>query len=1166
MGIESCIDQQDLKAFALGHLDEDRSEAIAAHLSACARCEETMAGFDDTDDSMLAAVREAAGEPAALATAIPAEAVLQQIANPWSGAGNAEKPASTGEWIRDYELLEPLGHGGMGTVYKAVHARLQRPVAIKLLPSRRLRDPDAVARFEREMKAIGRLDHPAIVRATDAGDADGTHFLVMDYVDGIDLSQLIKLTGPIDVASACEVIRQAAIGLQYAHEQGLIHRDVKPSNLMMEVSLKDGQGSSTRDKTATVKLLDLGLALFGAASEAVDELTTVGQLMGTLDYMAPEQADDSHDVDARADVYSLGATMFKLLTGTAPYETSERRTPLQKMKALATIDAPSVKTRQPCLPDEVAAIVDRMLLRDPGLRFQTTAEVAQAVAPFCGGHRLAALTQQAMQSRHHSLSDEPSSRHVESNKPARHQVEPAIAGMPDAVAVIKDVAMAARVTGVMWPPRRLITRSVMATLGIVFVIAAGILIRIRTDTGTLIIECTTSDLPVEIRQGKEAVKQMTLLTGENKITLRSGSYEIVLPTKYDSLTLDAGKFELSRGGEWIARISEKAESTPIADVGDNSTELVDTVDLLPPQSAKFTGPSVTPDVAHIITDPIRQVEFQRLRDRYAELLRKIDALQDSLNADTVNLGDDHARVRMLQDALQVAKYQSDEVRGEMQMMLKMEEMTAEETAISAAKRTEAESVKPASTDTPQPLYAGKTFDQWLQVIQTERSTEELAKAIDAIGILGHGEHDRQAADAILNVIDRCKYVNPQRQTDDQGKLIVTAIRAIRSLNADEIIDTIVEGFKDRKPSVHEFVLDGLLQRPDMMTHGGGSNLVIGQTSLGSREPLASMLQASEPFAVQLIKLSEMNSGTLSPEVYPTILGNWDASDPVFNYIQSHVGISKPSSAVESYLRKFTVDPEKVPADKSLPYAAVPAARMLARHIPEDVFARIFVRAIQDNVRIGGTSQSGNGGLFGGGSPPSLLFPQMDAWHGLSELGSHAQSALPFMLEIIRHAADEDSIYNTAALVYWSRSEKPGYLYTANMRLFAIEFIALTETKNPAALDCFRAEFTRLIGHAPADRAFELKPGRQELLLSSDEVLSHGFSPSVWGKEPPKISPIDIELTNSCILAWKAITGSNPRFATGNCSGTLATLQLEDGYTNSRMPKFVSLEPDDRNTK
>ena len=1154
MGLETCIDQQDLKAFALGHLDEDRSDAIAAHLSACSRCEETMAGFDDTDDSMLAAVREAAGEPAALVTATPADAVLQQIANPWRETGDSEKPASTGEWIRDYELLEPLGHGGMGTVYKAVHARLQRPVAIKLLPSRRLRDPDAVARFEREMKAIGRLNHPAIVRATDAGDADGTHFLVMDYVDGIDLSQLIKLTGPLDVASACEVIRQAAIGLHYAHDQGLIHRDVKPSNLMMEVTSKDGQGNSTRDKTATVKLLDLGLALFGAASEAVDELTTVGQLMGTLDYMAPEQADDSHDVDARADVYSLGATMFKLLTGTAPYETSERRTPLQKMKALATVDSPSVKTRQAALPDDVAAIVDRMLLRDPALRFQTAAEVAQAVAPFCGGHRLAELTLQAMQQRsHHTPRDEPLSRPMDSSKPARNQTEAAIAVMPKAVAVIKNVSMAARETSAVWPPRRLITRSVMATLGILLVIAAVILIRIKTDTGTLIIECASSDLPVEIRQGKDTVKQLTLLAGENKVTLRSGSYEIVLPAEYDSLTLDAGKFELSRGGEWIARISENVDSLPIAIAADDSAESVNIDDLLSSLSANFSGPSVTPDVAQIISDPITQVEFQRLRDRYAELLRKIDALEDTLKEEAVKLGADHPRVRMFRNSIDGAKKQSDEARNEMKSVLysdqKIEEQKEVE-AVLAAKRA-AESFNPAGTDNAQPLYAGKTFDQWLQVVQTERSAEELTKAIDALGILGHGEHDRLAADAILNVIDRGKYVNPQQQTDDQGKLIVTAIRAIRSLNADEIIDTIVEGFKGRKPSIHEFVLDGLLQKPDTVTLGNATIFL----SLGSREPLASKLRASEPFAVQLIELSEMNSGILSHEMYPTILSGFSAwaLDPIFYNVQSHVGISKPSPVVEAYLRKCMVDPETIPVDKSLPETAVPAARMLARHTPEDLFVRIYVRAIQDNVRVPRTSQSKNDGLVGGGQHSPPLFDQKDAWYGLIEPGTQAQSALPFMLEIIGHAAEADSIYNTTALVYLSQSEKLEYGYTANMRLFAFEFIGITETTNPAALDSLRAEFTRLIGHAPMDGTFELRPGRHDLLLSSDPEVSQ------YGNSSIEISPIDIELANSCILAWKALTGSNPRFATDDCTGSLATLKLKDRYSDAKMPKFVPHE-------
>ncbi len=1162
MVLETCIDQQDLKAFALGHLDEDRSEAIAAHLSACARCEETMAGFDDTDDSMLAAVREAAGEPAALAAATPAEAALQQIANPWSDAGNAEKPASTGEWIRDYELLEPLGHGGMGTVYKAVHARLQRPVAIKLLPSRRLRDPDAVARFEREMKAIGRLDHPAIVRATDAGDADGTHFLVMDYVDGIDLSKLIKLTGPLDVASACEIIRQAAIGLHYAHAQGLIHRDVKPSNLMMEVSPKDGQGNCPREKTAIVKLLDLGLALFGAASEAVDELTTVGQLMGTLDYMAPEQADDSHDVDARADVYSLGATMFKLLTGTAPYETSERRTPLQKMKALATVDAPSVRTRQPGLPAEVASIVDRMLMRDPASRFQTAADVAQAVVPFCGGHRLAELTQQALEQRsHHAPRDEPLARPVGFRNPARHQAEAAIAVTPKAVAVSQDVPMASRETSATWPPRRLITRSVMATLGILFVIAAGILIRIKTDTGTLIIECASSDVPVEIRQGKDTVKQMTLLTGENKVTLRSGSYEIVLPAEYDSLTLDAGKFELSRGGEWIARISENAEPRQFSRLINTFERPITVDDLLPPQSASLTGPSVTPDVAQIISDPIRQVEFQRLRDRYAELLRKIDGLQDSLNAEAGKRGDD-LLLRMFRDSIEVAKKQSDAARNEMKSLLLTDQAIEEERVLSAAKRA-AESLNAASPDTAQPLYAGKTFDQWLQVIQTERSTVELSRALDAIGVLGRGEHGRQAANAILDLIARYPYADPMRQGDDHAKLSVAAIRSMRGLNGDETLPAIIDGFIDRQPSVHEFVLMGLLSGAERLPAFGPTRE---RTHLGMSQPLDSKLRASEPLTLQLIQLWDLNSGKWSAEKYPSFSRYSSGGyDPVFNFVQQHVGLDKPSPEVEAYLRKFVIDPDQLPQDQDHPNLMA-AATLLARHSPEEVHARIFVRGIQDSLRAAekttAASSSGypTGGFgasgLGGGvvrSPPSL-YEQMNAWNGLAILGKRAQPALPLMFEILQHSPDGESVYNDHSLIGRASADaatdRP---YEASMRLFAVEVFALTESQNPKALELVRAELTRLVGQPPTDGPFELTPGRQALLLSPD---AHALITNPSHLPPTNTSPIDIELTNSCLLAWKALTGSNPRFASASL-GDLTTRERPSGVTIANMPKFAS---------
>jgi len=309
-----CRTPENLKDYALGRLPDDDADQVAQHLAECPVCEETIAGFDDTADSVVGAIKEAVQDetPSSVSDDGVHDAV-DRVANPFDRAlDDSAAAVLPTERIRDYELLEPLGHGGMGTVYRAIHCSLDRIVAVKLLPARRLREPQAVERFQREMRAIGRLNHPAIVRATDAGEVDGTHYLAMDFVDGLDLSRLTKVTGPLPIADACEIIRQAAIALQYAHEQGLIHRDVKPGNLMLEPDASDS-------RCVRVKVMDLGLALFGAASEVIDELTTVGQLMGTLDYMAPEQADSSHTVDATADVYSLGATLFKLLTGTAPY-------------------------------------------------------------------------------------------------------------------------------------------------------------------------------------------------------------------------------------------------------------------------------------------------------------------------------------------------------------------------------------------------------------------------------------------------------------------------------------------------------------------------------------------------------------------------------------------------------------------------------------------------------------------------------------------------------------------------------------------------------------------------------------------------------------------------------------------------------------------------------
>ena len=310
-------------------------------------------------------------------------------------------------WIGPYRLLEKLGEGGMGAVYKALHSSLEKIVALKVLPQDRL-NPQAIARFKREMKAVGKLDHPNIVRATDAGEADGDHFLVMEYVEGVDLAELLRRVGPLPAAEACELVRQAAVGLQHAHQRGMVHRDIKPNNIMLAWGDELGAGHSQlgaglpTPHPAAVKILDMGLALLNEQkAPAHGELTTTGQMMGTLEYMSPEQGLDTHNVDIRADIYSLGATLYKLLCGKAPFAGEQYNNPLQLIFALATQTPPSIGTQRVGLPAGLVALVDRMLAREPAERPATPAEVAQSLASFASGADLSRLSNSA---RHHGTS------------------------------------------------------------------------------------------------------------------------------------------------------------------------------------------------------------------------------------------------------------------------------------------------------------------------------------------------------------------------------------------------------------------------------------------------------------------------------------------------------------------------------------------------------------------------------------------------------------------------------------------------------------------------------------------------------------------------------------------------------------------------------------------
>jgi serine/threonine protein kinase len=375
---DDCPSAEQLFAFNVGELPGDRREAIAGHVEGCAKCLDVLRTLDDNADSVIATARKP----------VPPELFSGSASPPSLAATIAKGPRPSGpaqpERLGDYRIESVLGSGGMGIVYLAVHMRLGKEVALKVLKLGDDHDPKVISRFQREMEAVGRLDHPNVVRAIDAREEGGVHLLVMEYLKGSDLARIVEHCGPLLVADACEVIRQAALGLQYAH-QGcqLVHRDLKPSNLMVT---PDG----------VVKILDLGLArVFREHSperQAKDaSLTTEHGVMGTVDYMAPEQWDDSHAVDPRADLYSLGCTLYYALTGAPPFSGPEYETRSRKMMGHALAPMPPLHRKRPDIPDDLSAIVERMLAKKPENRYATATQVAVELQPFARGCDLPTL-------------------------------------------------------------------------------------------------------------------------------------------------------------------------------------------------------------------------------------------------------------------------------------------------------------------------------------------------------------------------------------------------------------------------------------------------------------------------------------------------------------------------------------------------------------------------------------------------------------------------------------------------------------------------------------------------------------------------------------------------------------------------------------------------------
>ena len=273
-----------------------------------------------------------------------------------------------GFYLGKYKLLSHIGTGGMGSVYLAEHQVMRHRVAVKLLSNHLAAQPSYLERFHQEARAAAALTHPNIIRAFDVDQHETFHYLVMEYVEGSDLQVIVSRAGPLPYETSANYTRQAAEGLAYAHRTGLIHRDIKPANLLV-------------DNEGTVKILDMGLARFSDETQASLTIAYDQKMIGTVDYLAPEQALDSHNVDARADIYSLGCTFYFMLTGDAPFP---RGTIPQRLIQHQSAEPTDVREHRPDAPEELIAICRKMMAKSVDDRYQSADEIAEELSAWLG--------------------------------------------------------------------------------------------------------------------------------------------------------------------------------------------------------------------------------------------------------------------------------------------------------------------------------------------------------------------------------------------------------------------------------------------------------------------------------------------------------------------------------------------------------------------------------------------------------------------------------------------------------------------------------------------------------------------------------------------------------------------------------------------------------------
>ncbi|MFK7738446.1 MAG: serine/threonine-protein kinase [Pirellulaceae bacterium] len=400
--LQPCPSVDDYHAAVGGRLSEDQADRILEHVENCNTCRDKAIQWDRLTDHLISSLRDSSEICVSSDSAKPLGANNTAAADPPSEVADSESayqrmiersqsfgsqatgslPESLepGTLVRDYEIIRRIGWGGMGTVFLAMHTRLKRRVALKFISSHLANASVADSRFKSEMEAIGDLDHPNIVRALDAGEDKGRQYLAMDYIEGISVSELLKEHGPLNPFDAAEVVRQSARGLAYIHSKGRVHRDIKPSNLMLST-------------TGRIQILDLGLARLPQYSEG----EVSGRLLGSLPYLAPEQASNSQNAGPAADIYSLGCTLFQLLTAQPP---NWREVMMGSMEFTAVDESRlidnAIEPLELGVPNEVLQVLKRMLKPNWNERVSDAKQVIELVTPICQGADLGKLASVAI--------------------------------------------------------------------------------------------------------------------------------------------------------------------------------------------------------------------------------------------------------------------------------------------------------------------------------------------------------------------------------------------------------------------------------------------------------------------------------------------------------------------------------------------------------------------------------------------------------------------------------------------------------------------------------------------------------------------------------------------------------------------------------------------------